>query len=94
MVETADPEIETKSTTKLSKVWKTIVWNDPINTMSYVEYVFQKVLQLSKEVASKKMLEVHNNGQSVVFSGDKEKAEYYTHQLQSYRLNASMEQDL
>lgn len=93
MVETADPKIKTKTTPKIDRVWKTIVWNDPINTMTFVEYVFQKVIQMSKEEASKKMLEVHNGGSSIVYTGNKEKAEYYTHQLQSYRLTSSMEQD-
>jgi len=94
MVETAEPSIKkkTKPRTELAKVWNVLVWNDPINTMSYVAYVFEKVLQLTKEVAHKRMLEVHNAGKSVVYSGDKEKAEYYVHQLQSYQLNATLEQ--
>ena len=63
--------------------WLVIVWNDPINLMSYVTWVFQKLFGYSLAKATKLMLEVHNEGRSVVSSGPREKAE-----LDCYRLHA------
>lgn len=65
------------------KPWLVIVWNDPINLMSYVTWVFQKLFGYSLPRATKLMLEVHNLGRSVVSSGAREKAE-----LDCYRLHA------
>jgi ATP-dependent Clp protease adaptor protein ClpS len=65
------------------KPWLVIVWNDPINLMSYVTWVFQKLFGYSLPKATKLMLEVHNEGRSVVSSGPREKAE-----LDCYRLHA------
>jgi ATP-dependent Clp protease adaptor protein ClpS len=85
---------QTKTSSKPEKetVWKTIVWDDPVNTMTYVVYVFQKVLQMTAQEAEIKMLEVHKTGKSIVFDGGKEKAEYFAHQLQSFGLQATIEQ--
>jgi ATP-dependent Clp protease adaptor protein ClpS len=63
--------------------WVVIVWNDPINLMSYVTWVFQKLFGYSRAKATKLMLEVHNLGKSVVASGPREKAE-----LDCFRLHA------
>src|SRR5699024_11971859 len=57
------------------KPWQTIVWNDPVNLMSYVTYVFQKVFGYSQEHSTKLMLDVHNKGRALVSSGTKEKVE-------------------
>ena len=65
------------------KPWLVIVWNDPINLMSYVTWVFQKLFGYSLAKATKLMLEVHHEGRSVVSSGPREKAE-----LDCYRLHA------
>ena len=65
------------------KPWLVIVWNDPINLMSYVTWVFQKLFGYSLAKATKLMLEVHHDGRSVVSSGPREKAE-----LDCYRLHA------
>ena len=65
------------------KPWLVIVWNDPINLMTYVTWVFQKLFGYSLAKATKLMLEVHNDGRSVVSSGPKEKAE-----LDCFRLHA------
>ena len=56
--------------------WIVIVWNDPINLMSYVTFVLRKLFGFSKEEATKLMLQVHNEGKAVVSSGEKEKAEF------------------
>jgi ATP-dependent Clp protease adaptor protein ClpS len=63
--------------------WLVIVWNDPINLMSYVTWVFQKLFGYSRAQATKLMLQVHNDGRSVVSSGPREKAE-----LDCFRLHA------
>jgi ATP-dependent Clp protease adaptor protein ClpS len=74
------------------KSWNVIVWNDPINLMSYVVFVFMKVLAFSKEKATKHMLEVHHQGKSVVAAETREKAELYQQQLQLFGLQVTIEQ--
>src|SRR5687767_3597922 len=69
--------------TEEDRPWLVIVWNDPINLMSYVTWVFQKLFGYSLAKATKLMLEVHNEGRSVVSSGSREKAE-----LDCFRLHA------
>ena len=71
--------------------WIVLVWNDPINLMSYVTMVFMRVFGYPRERAERHMLEVHNQGQSRVWSGGREQAEHYVHQLHSYQLLAQME---
>ena len=65
------------------KPWLVIVWNDPINLMSYVTFVLQKLFNYSRPKATKLMLQVHHEGKAVVSSGAKEKAE-----LDCFRLHA------
>ena len=73
--------------------WVVIVWNDPINLMSYVTYVFQKLFGYSKEKATKLMLDVHHRGRAVVSSGPREKAEMDVYRLHAYGLWATMTKD-
>jgi ATP-dependent Clp protease adaptor protein ClpS len=73
--------------------WIVIVWNDPINLMSYVTLVFQKLFGYSHEHASKLMLQVHFEGKAVVSSGNREKAELDVSRLHAYGLWATMQQD-
>jgi ATP-dependent Clp protease adaptor protein ClpS len=73
--------------------WVVIVWNDPINLMSYVTLVFQKLFGYTLEHATRLMLEVHHNGKSVVSSGGREKAELDVARLHAYGLWATMQQD-
>lgn len=73
--------------------WLVIVWNDPVNLMSYVVFVFQKLFGYSREKATKLMLEVHHEGKSVVSSGTREKAEGDVGRLHAHGLWATMEQD-
>ena len=73
----------TTDETEPDRPWLVIVWNDPINLMSYVTYVFQKLFGYSLEKATRLMLEVHHEGKSVVSSGSREKAE-----LDCFRLHA------
>lgn len=73
--------------------WLTIVWNDPINLMSYVTYVFQTVFGYSREKAEKLMLDVHHKGKAVVSSGAREEMERDAQTLHSYGLWATIQQD-
>ena len=91
-VATADPEVEEETRTDLDRPWIVIVWNDPINLMSYVTYVFQKLFGYSKEKATKLMLDVHEKGRAVVSSGNRESAEMDVFRLHEHGLWATMEQ--
>jgi ATP-dependent Clp protease adaptor protein ClpS len=73
--------------------WMVIVWNDPINLMSYVTYVFQKLFGYSRDRATKLMLDVHQKGKAVVSSGTREKAEFDTYRLHAHGLWATMQHD-
>lgn len=72
--------------------WLVIVWNDPINLMSYVTYVFQKLFGYSRDKATKLMLDVHHKGRAVVSSGPRERAEVDVFRLHEHGLWATMEQ--
>src|SRR5262249_56240255 len=69
--------------------WIVIVWNDPINLMSYVTLVFQKLFGYSREKATKLMLQVHNEGKAVVSGGTREKAEYDVARVKAHGLPAT-----
>ncbi|GAA3117485.1 ATP-dependent Clp protease adapter ClpS [Streptosporangium carneum] len=73
--------------------WLTIVWNDPVNLMSYVTYVFQTVFGYSREKAEKLMLDVDRKGKAVVSSGTREEMERDVQILHSYGLWATLQQD-
>jgi ATP-dependent Clp protease adaptor protein ClpS len=73
--------------------WVVIVWNDPINLMSYVTLVLQKLFGYSRTKATRLMLQVHNEGKAVVSSGTKEKAELDVSRLHAHGLWATMQQD-
>lgn len=78
----------------LNTPWMVVVYNDPVNLMSYVTMVFQKVFGYSKEKAEKHMLEVHENGRSIVWTGMREKAEFFVERLQSFLLLAALERQV
>jgi ATP-dependent Clp protease adaptor protein ClpS len=82
---------DTKSEESLDIPWNVIVLNDPINLMSYVTMVFQRVFGYPRHKAEILMLEVHQKGRSLVWSGGREQAELYVHQLHSYQLLAHLE---
>ena len=73
--------------------WVVIVWNDPINLMSYVTLVFQKLFGYSLEESTRLMLQVHNDGKAVVSSGNREKSEHDVARLHAYGLWATMQRD-
>ncbi len=71
--------------------WQVIVWNDPINLMSYVTFVLQKLFGYSLERATKLMMDVHTKGKAVVSSGERERAELDVFRLHEHGLWATME---
>jgi ATP-dependent Clp protease adaptor protein ClpS len=92
-VTTADPTIEkeTDSEEALDLPWQVVVHNDPVNLMSYVTMVFQRVFGYPRERAERHMLEVHHKGRSILWSGMRERAELYVQQLHGYLLLATLE---
>jgi ATP-dependent Clp protease adaptor protein ClpS len=84
-------EEETETKEAVDVPWNVVVHNDPVNLMSYVARVFQKVFGFSRERAQKHMLEVHHKGRSIVWSGMREPAEAYVEQLHGYLLLATIE---
>lgn len=85
--------VDTQERELASVPWKVIVWNDPVNLMSYVTYVFRTHFNYSKEKATKLMLQVHQEGKAVVFSGSKEDAERHTSSLHTWGLWATFERE-
>lgn len=74
-----------------SRPWQVVVWNDPVNLMSYVVWVFRKLFGHPVEVATRLMLQVHHEGRAVVSSGPLEKAELDCHRLHHHGLWATLE---
>ncbi len=101
MAETAEPlvlpdigqEEETDPKENLEPGYLVICWDDPVNLMDYVTHVFQVVFGWNKQKAEFHMLQVHNQGKSVLARESLEKAEHYVHQLQKFSLHATMERD-
>ena len=73
--------------------WVVIVWDDPINLMDYVTYVFQKLFGYSRPKARRLMLQVHNEGKAVVASGTRERCETDVARLHAHGLWATMQHD-
>jgi ATP-dependent Clp protease adaptor protein ClpS len=86
-VETAEPD----EVVLPDRPWVTIVWNDPVNLMSYVTYVFQTYFGYPREKAEKLMLEVHQDGKSAVSNGSREEMERDVQAMHEYGLWATME---
>ncbi len=87
------PETQSVTELRMEGVWRVVVLNDPVNLMSYVVLVFKKVFGFNEQTARKHMLEVHEQGRSVVWSGLREKAEAYVFTLQQWHLTAVLEPD-
>ena len=86
-------EIEDKPKSGQEPGFLVICWNDPVNYMQYVTHVFQIVFGWAKKKAEFHMLQVHEQGKSVLARESMERAEHYVHQLQKYSLHATMERD-
>ena len=87
-------EQETKSSSAVDVPWNVVVHNDPVNLTSYVTRVFQKVFGYTRTRAQKHMLEVHQLGRSIVWTGERERAEAYVEQLHGYLLLATLEKSV
>jgi ATP-dependent Clp protease adaptor protein ClpS len=87
------PRPETGTEHALGGAWRVVVLNDPVNLMSYVVAVFHRVLGFDEATARKHMLEVHEQGRSVVWSGLRERAEHYAFLLQQWHLTTVLEPD-
>jgi ATP-dependent Clp protease adaptor protein ClpS len=85
------PQVEEATKVLLAEEWRVVVLNDPVNLMSYVVLVFKRVFGFDNTRARKHMLEVHERGRSVVWSGAREPAEGYVHRLQQWQLTAVLE---
>src|SRR5918912_182073 len=77
--------------TQLATPWVTIVWNDPVNLMSYVTFVFQQYFGYPRKKAEKLMLEVHHDGRCIVSSGTREEMERDVQAMHEYGLWATLE---
>jgi len=84
-------EKKTRKKTEPDLPWNVVVHNDPVNLMSYVTMVFQKVFGYSRERAERHMMEVHHKGRSIVWCGNREPAEHYVQILHGYLLMATIE---
>jgi ATP-dependent Clp protease adaptor protein ClpS len=101
MAETVEPvvlpdierEEKTDTRNELEPGYLVICWHDPVNYMDYVTHVLQKVFGWNRKKAEFHMLQVHEQGKSVLARESMEKAEHYVHQLQRYTLHATMEPD-
>jgi ATP-dependent Clp protease adaptor protein ClpS len=91
-VELEEPDID--QVTEMDVPWIVLVWNDPINLMSYVTFVFQKLFGYSREKATALMLDVHHKGRAVVASGTREKCELDVFRLHEHGLWATMQHDV
>ncbi|WP_250286344.1 MULTISPECIES: ATP-dependent Clp protease adapter ClpS [unclassified Frankia] len=92
---TAAPEevLDSDEAAEHDRPWVTIVWNDPVNLMSYVTYVFQRLFGFSREKAKALMLDVHHKGRATVSSGTREEMERDATRLHAYGLWATVAQD-
>jgi ATP-dependent Clp protease adaptor protein ClpS len=90
-VEVLEPDVGEVAETDVP--WIVLVWNDPINLMSYVTFVLQKLFGYSREKATALMLDVHHKGRAVVASGSREKCELDVFRLHEHGLWATMQHD-
>ncbi len=86
-----EPEVE--EVHEADQPWVVLVWNDPVNLMSYVVFVFQKLFGFSREKATRLMMQVHNEGRAVVANGDRHECEATVARLHAYGLWATLQHD-
>jgi ATP-dependent Clp protease adaptor protein ClpS len=90
---TRTPEETVEQHGDLDRPWVTIVWNDPVNLMTYVTYVLQELFGYDEPTATTLMLQVHEEGRAIVSSGPRERMEHDTSRLHAYGLWASYQRD-
>lgn len=89
-LEVLEPDLD--ESTDTDRPWQVIVWDDPVNLMQYVTWVFQKLFGYSKAKATHLMLQVHNEGKAIVSTGSRDRAEADVFRLHEHGLWATMEQ--
>lgn len=89
--EVMDPDLDADEFVDEDRPWVVLVWNDPINLMSYVSFVFRKLFGYSQAKADELMLDVHEKGRAAVSNGPREKAELDVFRLHEHGLWATME---
>ena len=87
------PEIKTESLVSAAPKWNVVVLNDPINYQAYVVMAFMNVLRIGAPEAKRLMRAIHAEGRATVWSGDRERAEMLSLELQQWHLNSLLEQD-
>ena len=87
----SDTLTSTRQSTSLDTPWNVLVYDDPVNLMGYVTWVFMKVFGYPETKATTLMMQVHEQGRSIVWTGEREKAEFFTQQLQAHQLKSSLE---
>jgi ATP-dependent Clp protease adaptor protein ClpS len=90
-LERTDEELDLTPRHSLETPWQTIVWNDPVNLMSYVVYVFRSYFGFSREKATQLMLQVHHEGRAIVATGTREAMEAHVHAMHGYGLSATVD---
>jgi len=85
--------VDVDELTVLETPWVAIVWNDPVNLMSYVSYIFRSYFGFSRDKAEELMLQVHNNGRAVVATGSREEVERHTEAMHDFGLWATVQHD-
>jgi ATP-dependent Clp protease adaptor protein ClpS len=88
---TLEPSVEVEVEETLDVPWKVVVHNDPINLMDYVTKVFMRIFGFPREKAEHHMMEVHELGRSILWTGARERAEFYVEQLHAHLLMATIE---
>lgn len=87
------PDVDLDESVEEDHPWIVVVWNDPVNLMSYVTFVLQKLFGYSLEKATELMLAVHNEGRANVAEGSREQCEMHVFRLHEHGLWATMEHD-
>ena len=87
------PETTTGEESDLDRPWVTVVWDDPVNLMTYVTFVLQELFGFDEATATQLMLQVHNEGKAIVSSGPRERMEHDTNRLHAYGLWATYQKD-
>lgn len=85
-----DERLDLRDAVSLDRPWITLVWDDPVNLMSYVSYVFRSYFGVSAEEAERLMLQVHHNGKAVVATGNREAMERHVEAMHGYGLWATL----
>lgn len=87
------PEIKTESLVSAAPKWNVVVLNDPINYQAYVVMAFMNVLRIGAPEAKRLMRAIHAEGRATVWTGDRERAEMLSLELQQWHLSSLLEQD-